>query len=262
MYPCVHPCVHPCVQTFFEHARFLVRCGTNRLPTTLLSVCVHGSGFSQPYLHQVPACSWVKLSCCIECYNKACSRARRNSLFSCLLDISFILVRLGGMKCGAYCLAALLTYSCLVWCCRVYCYEWPPHRIDNYDAVGQISMMLQNRLRWCCRVCFFTNDHHTEYCAWASTHIHIQVHKNLHIHTHTQIHAHCHHSLIASLFSQLLPAENQEATQILHYVNGQKYEPHNDFFHDAVNSAPATGGQRVATVLMYLWVPSWLHSLL
>jgi len=47
-------------------------------------------------------------------------------------------------------------------------------------------------------------------------------------------------------------AENQEAMQILHYEHGQKYEPHNDYFHDSVNSAPATGGQRVATVLMYL----------
>ena len=29
-----------------------------------------------------------------------------------------------------------------------------------------------------------------------------------------------------------LPAENGEGLQILHYVNGQKYEPHHDFFHD------------------------------
>lgn len=30
----------------------------------------------------------------------------------------------------------------------------------------------------------------------------------------------------------LLPAENGEAIQILKYVDGQKYEPHTDYFHD------------------------------
>lgn len=40
--------------------------------------------------------------------------------------------------------------------------------------------------------------------------------------------------------------------QVLHYVDGQKYEPHHDFFHDTVNARPENGGQRVATVLMYL----------
>ena len=29
-----------------------------------------------------------------------------------------------------------------------------------------------------------------------------------------------------------LPAENGEAIQILKYVDGQKYEPHTDYFHD------------------------------
>lgn len=38
--------------------------------------------------------------------------------------------------------------------------------------------------------------------------------------------------------------------QILHYENGQKYEPHFDYFHDQVNLE--LGGHRVATVLMYL----------
>ena len=38
--------------------------------------------------------------------------------------------------------------------------------------------------------------------------------------------------------------------QILHYENGQKYEPHFDFFHDQVNQR--LGGHRIATVLMYL----------
>ncbi len=40
--------------------------------------------------------------------------------------------------------------------------------------------------------------------------------------------------------------------QLLKYENGQKYEPHFDYFHDSVNAAESKGGQRVATVLMYL----------
>ncbi|XP_033129693.1 probable prolyl 4-hydroxylase 7 isoform X2 [Brassica rapa] len=47
-----------------------------------------------------------------------------------------------------------------------------------------------------------------------------------------------------------LPEENGESMQILHYENGQKYEPHFDFFHDQVNQQ--LGGHRIATVLMYL----------
>ncbi|CAA0820224.1 Probable prolyl 4-hydroxylase 7 [Striga hermonthica] len=47
-----------------------------------------------------------------------------------------------------------------------------------------------------------------------------------------------------------LPVENGEAMQILHYENGQKYEPHFDYFHDKANQE--LGGHRVATVLMYL----------
>lgn len=38
--------------------------------------------------------------------------------------------------------------------------------------------------------------------------------------------------------------------QVLHYMNGEKYEPHFDFFHDKANQR--LGGHRVATVLMYL----------
>ncbi len=34
--------------------------------------------------------------------------------------------------------------------------------------------------------------------------------------------------------------------------NGQQYRPHHDFFWDKINSDSAHGGQRVATVLMYL----------
>ncbi|KAL3525978.1 hypothetical protein ACH5RR_014350 [Cinchona calisaya] len=47
-----------------------------------------------------------------------------------------------------------------------------------------------------------------------------------------------------------LPVENGEAMQILHYENGEKYEPHFDYFHDKENQK--LGGHRVATVLMYL----------
>ncbi|XP_073009523.1 probable prolyl 4-hydroxylase 6 [Typha latifolia] len=47
-----------------------------------------------------------------------------------------------------------------------------------------------------------------------------------------------------------LPEENGESMQILHYENGEKYEPHFDYFHDKVNQV--LGGHRVATVLMYL----------
>ncbi|KAF7802916.1 putative prolyl 4-hydroxylase 7 [Senna tora] len=47
-----------------------------------------------------------------------------------------------------------------------------------------------------------------------------------------------------------LPVENGEPLQILHYENGQKYEPHFDFFRDMINQQQ--GGHRVATVLMYL----------
>lgn len=53
----------------------------------------------------------------------------------------------------------------------------------------------------------------------------------------------------------MLPEENGESLQILKYVNGQKYEPHTDYFHDKVNADPAHGGQRIATVLMYLTTP-------
>ncbi|KAK8359828.1 hypothetical protein V6Z11_A04G122700, partial [Gossypium hirsutum] len=47
-----------------------------------------------------------------------------------------------------------------------------------------------------------------------------------------------------------LPAENGESIQIIHYENGQKYEPHFDYFHDKANQE--LGGHRIATVLMYL----------
>ncbi|XP_059623411.1 probable prolyl 4-hydroxylase 10 [Cornus florida] len=47
-----------------------------------------------------------------------------------------------------------------------------------------------------------------------------------------------------------VPVENGEGLQILHYEVGQKYEPHYDYFSDEVNTK--RGGQRIATVLMYL----------
>ena len=50
-------------------------------------------------------------------------------------------------------------------------------------------------------------------------------------------------------------AEHQEGLQVLRYVDGQKYEPHYDYFHDAVNTKIENGGQRVVTLLMYLSTP-------
>lgn len=47
-----------------------------------------------------------------------------------------------------------------------------------------------------------------------------------------------------------LPEENAEALQVLRYQEGQKYEPHHDYFSDPKNQV--RGGHRYATVLMYL----------
>ncbi|KAJ1421577.1 Prolyl 4-hydroxylase, alpha subunit [Sesbania bispinosa] len=47
-----------------------------------------------------------------------------------------------------------------------------------------------------------------------------------------------------------IPVENGEGLQVLHYEVGQKYEPHYDYFLDQFNTK--NGGQRIATVLMYL----------
>lgn len=44
--------------------------------------------------------------------------------------------------------------------------------------------------------------------------------------------------------------EHGEGLQVLHYEVGQKYEPHYDYFQDEFNTR--NGGQRIATVLMYL----------
>ncbi|XP_066374985.1 probable prolyl 4-hydroxylase 6 isoform X1 [Miscanthus floridulus] len=57
--------------------------------------------------------------------------------------------------------------------------------------------------------------------------------------------------IVNNLNSMLLAcSENGESIQILHYQNGEKYEPHYDYFHDKNNQA--LGGHRIATVLMYL----------
>ncbi|MBA0653395.1 hypothetical protein Goklo_020576, partial [Gossypium klotzschianum] len=47
-----------------------------------------------------------------------------------------------------------------------------------------------------------------------------------------------------------IPVEHGEGLQVLHYEVGQKYEPHYDYFMDEFNTK--NGGQRIATVLMYL----------
>ena len=49
-----------------------------------------------------------------------------------------------------------------------------------------------------------------------------------------------------------VPVEHGEGIQVLRYEKGQKYEAHMDAFHDAFNQDDSKGGQRVATVLMYL----------
>ena len=49
-----------------------------------------------------------------------------------------------------------------------------------------------------------------------------------------------------------VPWENGEGIQVLRYEIGQKYEPHLDAFSDKFNTEESKGGQRMATVLMYL----------
>lgn len=51
------------------------------------------------------------------------------------------------------------------------------------------------------------------------------------------------------------PLENGEPIQILHYTPGAEYKPHFDFFdpgHEGNDKVLAMGGQRVATLVMYL----------
>ncbi len=54
------------------------------------------------------------------------------------------------------------------------------------------------------------------------------------------------------------PYENGEGLQILHYGPGNQYEPHNDYFDIKDPGTPLIlqrGGQRVATIVMYLQSP-------
>uniref|UniRef100_A0A7C8ZQT8 Procollagen-proline 4-dioxygenase n=1 Tax=Opuntia streptacantha TaxID=393608 RepID=A0A7C8ZQT8_OPUST len=52
-----------------------------------------------------------------------------------------------------------------------------------------------------------------------------------------------------SVYSQV-PVENGELIQVLRYERNQFYKPHHDYFSDEFNVK--RGGQRIATVLMYL----------
>ena len=54
------------------------------------------------------------------------------------------------------------------------------------------------------------------------------------------------------------PLENGEGLQILHYRPGAEYKPHHDYFDPALPGSPPIlrrGGQRVATLVMYLNTP-------
>ncbi len=54
------------------------------------------------------------------------------------------------------------------------------------------------------------------------------------------------------------PAQNGEGLQVLRYPPGAQYKPHYDFFNPAEPGTPAIlqrGGQRVATLIMYLFEP-------
>lgn len=59
------------------------------------------------------------------------------------------------------------------------------------------------------------------------------------------------HQQLSLLFPCTI-TEQGEGLQVLHYEVGQKYEPHFDYFHDDYNTK--NGGQRIATLLMYLYV--------
>nr|AFK48032.1 unknown [Lotus japonicus] len=52
-----------------------------------------------------------------------------------------------------------------------------------------------------------------------------------------------------SVYSQV-PIENGELMQVLRYEKNQYYKPHHDYFADTFNLK--RGGQRIATMLMYL----------
>ncbi|MCM3568026.1 2OG-Fe(II) oxygenase [Neobacillus mesonae] len=48
-----------------------------------------------------------------------------------------------------------------------------------------------------------------------------------------------------------IPIENGEGLQVLHYKEGEEYKPHFDYFPES-KIQESTGGQRIATVLIYL----------
>ena len=48
----------------------------------------------------------------------------------------------------------------------------------------------------------------------------------------------------------MVPVDHGEGLQVLRYQHGEKYEAHFDYFHDKLNVQ--NGGQRIATVLLYL----------
>ena len=55
-----------------------------------------------------------------------------------------------------------------------------------------------------------------------------------------------------------IPVENGEGIQVLRYEVGQEYKPHYDYFPDEQPGSSvhtARGGQRIATILMYLSTP-------
>ena len=65
---------------------------------------------------------------------------------------------------------------------------------------------------------------------------------------------------IEARIAQLLswPVENGEHLQVLHYRPGDRYEPHYDYFDPAAEGSAAVlarGGQRLATLLIYLREP-------
>jgi prolyl 4-hydroxylase len=41
----------------------------------------------------------------------------------------------------------------------------------------------------------------------------------------------------------MIPEENQEGMQILHYEDGQNYVPHHDYCYDAFHQDPSKGAQ-------------------
>lgn len=53
----------------------------------------------------------------------------------------------------------------------------------------------------------------------------------------------------------MIPKQNGEGIQVLRYRDGQEYKPHTDYFHDKFNTDTSHGGQRLATMLMYLTTP-------